>query len=70
MEQTDELKNKDLIPNGLIGFFDLLARFDFEEKKREKSVVKIDFPVSAPGESILVSDKQNIYGADTKKKNK
>ena len=32
-----------------VGFFDLLARFDYEDQQREKSALKTDPPRSAPG---------------------
>jgi hypothetical protein len=41
---------------GLAGFFDLLARFDFEDKKKEQSVLNTGSLVSAPRESVLGSE--------------
>ena len=38
----------------LVGFFDLLARFDFEDK--QKSGINTDLSASAPGRSILASE--------------
>ncbi len=45
-EELDELSS----------FFDLLARFDYEDKQKEKSVLKTDPLVSAPSGSVLGSD--------------
>lgn len=37
-----------IVDSDLIAFFDLLAQFDYEDKKREESAPKTD-PLSAPG---------------------
>lgn len=44
--------------HSLSQFFDLLARFDFEDKQR--SEVNTDLSASAPGRSILVSECNSI----------
>lgn len=57
VDQTKELKQ-----DGLAGFFDLLARFDFEDQK--KSGNASGSAVSAPAGSKPFPDE--IYGADRK----
>ena len=42
--------------NELSSFFDLLARFDYEDKQKEKSVPKTDLLVSAPRGPVLGSE--------------
>lgn len=42
--------------DGLLPFFDLLARFDYEDKQKDRLEVNIDSTVSAPVESILGSN--------------
>ncbi len=37
-----------IIVDGLFDFFDLLARFDYEDKQKEKLVLNSDSLVSAP----------------------
>ena len=37
-----------IIVDGLFDFFDLLARFDYEDKQKEKLVLSSDSLVSAP----------------------
>lgn len=44
-----------VVVDGLVGFFDLLARFDYEDKKR--SGMNPDSSASVPGESGFVPDK-------------
>ena len=53
----------------LTSFFDLLARFDFEDKQREESVFNVDSSVSAPGGSALGPDykKPKDHGAEKSK---
>lgn len=53
MEQPLSLSIKTDPDQDLVLFFDLLARFDFEDKRREKSVLNPDPLVSAPRESGL-----------------
>lgn len=48
--------NKDELTN-LSSFFDILAKFDCEDKKKEKLAFKTDPLVSAPKGSILASNK-------------
>lgn len=42
--------------SSLSSFFDLLAQFDYEDKKKEKLVLKTDPLVSAPKGSVLGSN--------------
>lgn len=60
------------IVSDLTSFFEMLAKFDHEDKKRERSGIKIDSLVSTPKESILQSDLTNkTYGVEqTNQKNK
>jgi hypothetical protein len=51
-----EVDKENEIVTGLAGFFDLLARYDFEDKQREKSGINLDPLVSAPKGSGLNSD--------------
>jgi hypothetical protein len=44
------------VTSGLVDFFDLLARFDFEDKQKEKSEINTGPLVSAPKGSMLGSD--------------
>jgi hypothetical protein len=46
----------DFIDDDLVGFFDLLARFDFEDKKR--SGINPGSPDPVPGGSGFASDTQ------------
>lgn len=46
-------EDSDEIVNGLTMFFDLLARFDYEDKQKEKLVLNSDLLVSAPKGSEL-----------------
>ncbi len=48
------LGNEDV--SELSSFFDLLARFDYEDKQKEKSVLKTGPLVSPPNGSVLISD--------------
>ncbi len=50
------LKDDDLGLPGLAGLFDLLARFDYEDKRKAQSGVNKDSLVSAPKESLLDPD--------------
>lgn len=50
----EELNIQEL--NELSSFFDLLAKFDYEDKQKEKLELKVDSLVSAPRESTLDSN--------------
>lgn len=65
MELSEEAKNE-LVSKDIVSFFDLLAKFDYEDKQKEKSVLKTDLVVSAPMGSVLDSDTKKIYGAENK----
>lgn len=60
--------NADLV--SLVSFFDLLAKFDFEDSKKniKKSVFKTASLASAPKESVLSIDIQQNYGAEKQNK--
>ena len=50
MELSKDTPNKEtVVDNDLVSFFDLLARYDYEDKQKEKSGLKTDPPDSAPG---------------------
>jgi len=51
---TEELDIEEL--KELSSLFDLLARFDHEDKLKEKSVLETDLLVSAPKGPVLGSD--------------
>ena len=51
---TEELDVEEL--NEFSSFFDLLARFDHEDKQKEKSALETDLLVSAPKRPVLGSD--------------
>jgi len=51
-----ETQNKSEFTKDLASFFDLLARFDYEDKQKEKSVLKTGPLVSAPSGPVLGSD--------------
>ena len=54
-KETVCLKNERSVIH-LIGFFDLLAKFDFEDKQTERSVLKTGPLVSAPRGSVFSAD--------------
>lgn len=56
MDLRKHTKDKQGSVNELVSFFDLLARYDFEDKKKEKSVIGIGSVVSAPTESVPETD--------------
>jgi hypothetical protein len=70
LSEKNTKQNVKQVPLELVSFFDLLAKFDFEDKKREKSVFEIGLLASAPRGSISNSDNKKIYGADNKVTNK
>lgn len=52
-----EVHNVDFtVPSDLANFFDLLARFDFEDKQKERSAFKTGSLVSAPKGPVLSVD--------------
>ena len=53
-ELIDEQKAFQL--EGLVSFFDMLARFDYEDKQKEGSVLNAGSLVSAPKESALSTE--------------
>lgn len=69
LSEKNTKENIKQVPPEIVSFFDLLAKFDFEDKKREKSVFKTGLLESAPGGSILDSDNKKIYGADNQTAN-
>ena len=52
---SNKIDNNSLIEQ-LADFFDLLAKFDYQDNLTEKSEIKTDSLESAPGESVLESD--------------
>lgn len=56
MRDVEEINTKEDDIEQLAGLFDLLARFDFEDKRKEVSKIGTDSLVSAPKESVLISD--------------
>lgn len=52
-------KDSNEIVNGLTIFFDLLARFDYEDKQKEKLVHNSELLVSAPKSSELDTNFSN-----------
>lgn len=60
MELSEREENQKEISKEEMGelssFFDLLARFDYEDKQKEKSALKTDLLVSAPKGPVLGSD--------------
>ncbi len=50
--ETEQVKsNPPVVDDEIVSFFDLLARFDFEDRQRESSVPASDSPVLTPLES-------------------
>lgn len=41
-----------VVDDDLVSFFDLLAQYDFEDKKMELSALKTDPPTSSPGDQF------------------
>ncbi len=61
----DKVKN-DLNTDELVSFFDLLAKFDYEDKKQSPlSTVTL---VSAPKVTVLSVDNKKTYGAERARK--
>jgi len=52
------------VVDGLVGFFDLLAQYDFEDQKIMSGSVP-DSSALAPGEPGMGSDKEWSYGTKT-----
>lgn len=46
--EENNMVYENIIDNDLVSFFDLLARFDYEDKQKEKLVLSSDSLVSAP----------------------
>lgn len=49
---TPEQKQGSIVDDDLVSFFDLLAQYDFEDKKAELSALKTDPPMSSPGDQF------------------
>ena len=58
MEQDNQTKEELSIVEleSISSFFDLLARFDYEDNQKENSVLKTDLLESAPKGSVLSSE--------------
>ena len=55
-ENINKSNLENIVVLELSPFFDLLARFDYEDKQKEKSVINSDLLVSAPKRPALNSD--------------
>ena len=55
MELIEETKTE-LVSQDIVSFFDLLARFDYEDKQKEKSVVGTGSLDVIPKESLPETD--------------
>ena len=59
MSETETKIESEEVINDLTGFFDLLAKFSFEDHLKDKSALNSNPLVSAPRELELVADLQN-----------
>ncbi len=55
----DHSENEAAVVIELASFFDLLAKYDYEDKKKEKLALNSDSLVSAPRESEFGSNSQD-----------
>lgn len=51
-----ENSENQIVADGLTGFFDLLAKFDYEDKQKEKLVANNSFSSKDDGNLLLESD--------------
>lgn len=48
LEADENKRSEDIVDDDLVSFFDLLAQYDYEDKKAEQSALKTDPRMSAP----------------------
>ena len=52
--RQDKIETEEsIVDDDLVSFFDLLARFDFEDRQKEMSALRPDSPSSSPGDQVL-----------------
>lgn len=52
MEMTDPKEELDIVDDDLVAVFELLAKWDFEDKQEDPSELKTDPPTSSPGDQF------------------